>query len=204
MNIAAKNRLRLPGAIGPLALVIIIVTIASLYSYPQQPFLRLSVDGPDMDNEYSIDESVRLGELDHLGTTRPGGDMLAVQSRPLGNADFFSDNFKGVVYEFSPLTGGNNEFLHPNASLAVKIESPANWQLSVSAYVEGDPTVGVDQLMIKEDNQKQYTPFTPSPQVISRGNPGTYHLFYDLALRVDRNDRPGNYLWRITYMIINY
>jgi hypothetical protein len=183
---------------------VIIIVMISFYSYPQQLFLHLSVDGPDMDNEYSIDESVRFGELDHLGTTRLGGDILAVQSRPLGSADFFSEDFKGVIYEFSPLTAGNNEFFHPNATLAVKINSPANWQLSISAYVEGDPTVGVDQLMIKEDNQKQYTPFTPSPQVISRGNPGTYHLFYDLALRIDRSDKPGKYIWRITYMLVNY
>jgi hypothetical protein len=203
MNRGNKELLRYPGTITLVALIII-ATIAPSYSYPQQPFLQLSVDGPDLDNEYSIEESVRLGELDHLGTISPGGDLLAVQSRPLGSADFFSDDFKGVIYEFSPLTGGNNEFLHPNATLAVKIDSPANWQLSVSAYVEGDSTMGVDQLMIKEDNQKQYTPFTPSPQVISRGNQGTYYLFYDLALRIDRNDRPGKYLWRITYMIINY
>ena len=182
----------------------IIVMIVPFYAYPQKPSLHLSVDGPDMDNEYGIDESVQFGELDHLGISRLSGDIMAVQSRPLGNADFFKEDFKGVVYEFSPLTGGNNEFFHPNATLAVKINSPGNWQLSVSAYVEGDPSVGVDQLMIKEDNQKHYAPFTPSPQVISRGTPGTNHRFYDLALRIDRGDKPGEYIWRITYMLVNY
>jgi hypothetical protein len=187
----------------PVIIIIMIIT-GPFYSYTQQPFLQLSVDGPDMDNQYSLEESIHLGELDHLGNIRLEGDFLGVKSRPLGSADFSSDDFKGVIYEFSPLTGGNNEFSHPNASLAVKITGPANWQLSISAYVNGDPGVSVDQLMFKEDSQKEYTPFTPSPQIIYRGNPGTYHLFYDLALRIDRTDRPGKYLWQITYMLVTY
>lgn len=203
MKISSKNPLLFTGVI-PLVLSVILLMVFSDLLLAREPFLHLSIDGPDPDNDYSLDELIRFGELDHLGTTRLRGDFLSIQSRPLGNADFFNVDFKGVIYEFSPLTGGNNEFFHPNAALAVKIKSPANWQLSIFAYVEGDPTVGVDQLMVKEDNQKQYSPFTPSPQVISRGNPGTYHLFYDLALRIDRNDRPGKYIWRITYMIINY
>ena len=203
MNVDNKNQLPFPGRIILVAIITMLLSL-TCYTYPQELILQLAVDGPDMDNEYSLDESVQLGELDHLGTSQLGGDIQTVQSRPLGSPDFFSEDFKGVIYEFSPLTGGNNEFFHPNAALAVKISSPGPWQLTISAHVEGDPSVGVDQLMIKEDNQKQYTPFTPSPQVISRGTSGTYYLFYDLALRIDRDDRPGKYLWQITYMLINY
>jgi hypothetical protein len=176
---------------------------AMLYS-SQEPFLHISLDGPDIDLEYSLNEPIRLGEIDHLGSISLDSDFIGIQTRFPGSRDFYSKDYKGVLYEFSPHTGGNNEFSHPNASLAIKIKSPGNWQLSVSARVEGNPTVGVDQLLFKQDEQREYTPFTPSPQVIARGVPGIFHLFYDLALRIDRNDKPGLYVWHITYDIITY
>jgi len=166
--------------------------------------MQLSIDGPGMDSRYGFNKTIRLGTLSQLGFPGLAGDFPGKRSRPLGSDDISDDNFKGVFYEFSPLTGGNNEFSHPNSSLAVRVDSPANWQLSVSARVSGDPSVVVDQLLFKPDEQREYTPFTPAPQVIARGNPGTYHLFYDLALRLDLDDNPGVYLLQITYDLVAY
>ena len=56
MNKDNKNQLRLPVAITLVALGIIVMS-GPFYSYPQQPFLHLSVDGPDMDNEYGITDN---------------------------------------------------------------------------------------------------------------------------------------------------
>ncbi len=172
--------------------------------FPQEPALHLSLDGPDMDDEYSLHETLHLGQVNHLGTIGPESDSMNTRSHALGSADFFRDEFKGVLYEFSAPTGSNTEHFHPNALLTVKVKSPAPWQLSVSAFLNGDSTMEVDQLMFKKDEEREYTPFLPSPQVISRGNSGTYHLFYDLALRIDRDDRPGRYVWQITYVLVAY
>jgi len=184
--------------------VVFVLFLFVMLCRSQEPFLHLSLDGPDIDREYSLNEPIRLGEIDHLGSISLDSDFIGVRTRFPGSSDFYSKEYKGVIYEFSPLTGGNNEFSHPNASLAIKIKSPGNWQLSVSARVDGHPTVGVDQLLFKQDDQREYTPFTPSPQVIARGDPGNYHIFYDLALRIDRDDKPGQYVWQITYDIITY
>lgn len=175
-----------------------------MFSYSQEPFMQLSVDGPGIDNEYNLNKTIRLGTLSQLGLPTMVGDFPGKRIRLLGSDEINGDDFKGVLYEFSPLTGGNNEFSHPNSSLAVKVQSPANWQLSMSARVTGDPSVVVDQLLFKQDEQLEYTPLTPAPQVIARGNPGIYYLFYDLALRVDLDDKPGVYSLQITYDLVAY
>ena len=183
-------------------LVILFLVSAVGFSYGQD-FMQLSVDGPGLDSHYGLDKTIRLGTLSHLGLPGVGGDFPARQSRVLGG-DIDSDAFKAVLYEFSPLTGGNNEYSHPNTSLAVKVNSPVNWQLCVSARVIGDPSVTVDQLLFKPDEQREYTPFTPAPQVIARGSQGIYHLFYDLALRIDPEDKPGHYFVQINFDLVAF
>lgn len=185
-------------------LLLILFIVFSLPSNSQTTSLNLTIDGPDQDNKYSLNEVIRFGNLDHLGFISFGGDFTGARSKYLGSIDFLDDDFKGVLYEFNPITGGNNEFSHPNATLAIKINSPTNWQLSVYAQVSGQPLVGVDQLLFKEDDQREYKPFTPSPQIVSRGNSGIHHKYYDLALRIDRNDNPGRYVWQITYVLVAY
>jgi len=184
-------------------LVMSYLVLLAVFSYAQAPFMQLEVDGPDLDSHYGPNKTIRLGTLSHLGLPGLAGDFPGKQSRVLGG-DIDSDAFKAVLYELSPLTGGNNEFSHPNASLAVKVNSPVNWQLCVSARVNGDPSVVVDQLLFKSDEQREYTPFTPAPQVIARGSAGIYHLFYDLALRIDPEDKPGIYVVQITYDLVAY
>jgi len=183
-------------------IILFLVSLAG-FSYAQD-FMQLSVDGPGLDSHYSSNKTIRLGTLSHLGLPGLAGDFPGKLSRVLGSNDITGDDFKVVLYEFSPLTGGNNEYSHPNTSLAVKVNSPVNWQLCVSARVNGDPSVVVDQLLFKPDEQRDYTPFTPAPQVIARGSPGIYHLFYDLALRIDPDDKPGVYVVQITYDLVAY
>ena len=182
----------------------ILFMVFSVYSFSQTPFLNLTIDGSDQDNEYSSTEVVRFGDLDHLGFTGFGGDFPGSRAKYLGSTDFLEEGFKGVLYEFNPITGGNNEFSHPNSTLAIKINSPVNWQLSVYAQVSGHPSIGVDQLLFKEDDQREYIPLTPSPQIISRGSSGVFHKFFDLALRIDPKDKPGRYMWQITYVLVAY
>jgi len=182
-----------------------LVSLALLsLSYAQEPFMQLSLDGPGMDSQYGLNKTIRHGTFSQLGFSALAGDFPAKRSRLLGSDDISDDAFKGVLYEFSPLTGGNNEFSHPNSSLAVKVNSPVNWQLSVSARVGGDPSVVVDQLLFKQDEQREYTPFTPAPQVVARGSAGAYLLFYDLALRIDPDDKPGVYVLQINYDLVAY
>ncbi|MCX6579708.1 MAG: hypothetical protein NT166_05935 [Candidatus Aminicenantes bacterium] len=175
-------------------------------SYSQEPSssMQLTLDGPDMDSGYGLQKTIRLGTLSQRGSSALAGDFPAKRSRLLGGDDISDDDFKGVLYEFSPLTGGNNEFTHPNSSLALKVNSPVNWQLIVSARVNGDPSVVVDQLLFKQDEQREYTPFTPAPQVIARGSAGAYLLFFDLALRIDSDDKPGVYVVQINYDLVAY
>ncbi len=183
-------------------LVILLLVSLAVLSYSRDSYMQLSLDGPDMGSYYGLNKTIRLGTLSQLGFSTLTGDFPVKHSRPLGSDDISDGDFKGMLYEFSPLTGGNNEFSHPNSSLAVKVNSPVNWQLSVSARINGDPSVVVDQLLFKQDEQREYTPFTPAPQVIARGNPGTNQLFYDLALRIDLEDKPGAYLVQITYDLV--
>lgn len=185
-------------------LVISFLVSLAVLSYSQESYMQLSLDGPGMDSNYGLNKTIRLGTLSQLGFSALAGDFPAKRSRLLGSDDISDDDFKGVLYEFSPLTGGNNEFSHPNSSLAVKVNSPVNWQLTVSARVNGDPSVVVDQLLFKQDEQREYTPFTPAPQVIARGSQGTYLLFFDLALRIDLDDKPGIYVLQITYDLVAY
>ena len=183
---------------------IVSLVVFSVFSYAQEPFMQLFVDGPGIESQYNLNKTIRLGTLNHLGLPALAGDFPGKRIRLLGGDHMSDDEFKGVLYEFSPLTGGNNEFSHPNSSLAVKVNSRVNWQLTVSARVTGDPSVVVDQLLFKQDEQREYTPFTPAPQVVARGNPGIYHLFYDLALRIDLEDKPGVYALEISYDLVAY
>lgn len=183
-------------------LVIVFLLFLAGLSYGQDQYMQLTLDGPDMDSGFGLQKTIRLGTLNRLGASTLAGDFPAKRSRLLGSDDIGDDNFRGVLYEFSPLTGGNNEFSHPNSSLAVKVNSPVNWQLIVSARVVGDPSVVVDQLLFKQDEQREYTPFTPAPQVVARGSKGTYLLFFDLALRIDLDDKPGVYVVQITYDLV--
>jgi hypothetical protein len=183
--------------------IILLLTMGiSLFPQQEKKELSLSIDGSDSDNEYSLSEVIQLGSLDHLGMNF-GGDFPYVKGRTLGGETIFDQSFKGVMYEFTPLTGGNNKFIHPNSALSIRVESPGNWQLSVSALVSGHPSVSVDQLLYKEDKQREYTPLTPSFQVTSRDIAGIHHLFYDLALRLDENDKPGEYNWQITFILVS-
>lgn len=186
-----------------LPFIALLVSLA-LFSQGQEPVMQLSLDGPGMDGQYNLNQTIRLGTLSQLGLPTLAGDFPGKRIRPLGSDEINNDDFKGVLYEFSPLTGGNNEFSHPNSSLAIKVDSPTNWQLSVSARVTGDPSVVIDQLLFKQDEQRDYTPFTPAPRVIARGSQGTYHLFYDLALRIDLDDKPGAYAVQISYDLVAY
>lgn len=170
----------------------------------QQHALTLSLDGPDPDHRFGPFELIRFGQMDHLGTTISGGDFPGARARRLGSMNIFDESFQGALYEFSPNTGGNNPLSHRNASMAVKVESPGSWQLSVSAQKHGDPSVRTEQLMFKEDRQREYTPFTEVSQTISRGGGGIHYLYYDFAFRVEPNDEPGNYGWQIIYVIIEY
>lgn len=189
-----------------LLLITIIVSLAlfSVFSYAQEPFMQLFVDGPGMESQYNLNKTIRLGTLNHLGLPALAGDFPGKRIRLLGGDHISDDEFRGVLYEFTPLTGGNNEFSHPNSSLAIKVNSPTNWQLTISARVTGDPSVVVDQLLFKQDEQREYSPFTPAPQVIARGNPGVYLLFYDLALRIDLEDKPGVYSLQISCDLVAY
>lgn len=170
----------------------------------QQHTLSLSLDGPDPDDRYSAFELIRFGRMDHLGTTIYGSDFAGAQGRRLGSVNIFDDSYRGALYEFSPNTGGNNPLSHRNASLAVKVESPGSWQLAVSVQKHGHPSVRTDQLLFKEDRQWEYTPFSQASRTIARGGAGIHHLYYDLALRVEPDDEPGNYGWQIIYVIIEY
>ncbi|MCU0285716.1 MAG: hypothetical protein MUF15_04885 [Acidobacteria bacterium] len=179
----------------------------ALFSYSQEMFMQLTVDGPGLDSTFDSTTTIRLGSLgirDFGGYREIIGDFPGKRTRMLGSDEIASDNFKGLLYEFSPLSGGNNEFSHPNSSLAIKVNSPSNWQLVVSARVTGDPSVVIDQLLFKQDEQTEYIPFTPAPQVIARGNPGVYYLFYDIALRIDLEDKAGIYGLQITYDLVAY
>jgi hypothetical protein len=170
----------------------------------QQYTLTLSLDGPDPDDRYGPFELIRFGQMDHLGTTIYGSDFAGAQGRRLGSMNIFDDSYQGALYEFSPNTGGNNPLTHRNASLAIKVESPGSWQLAVSVQKHGDPSVRTDQLLFKEDRQREYTPFSQASRTIARGGGGIHHLYYDLALRVEPDDEPGNYGWQIIYVIIEY
>lgn len=185
-------------------LIFIFLSLLFIPVHPQKFVLQLSIDGPDLNNEYGTEELIRLGEFDHIGSLSYGGDIIGIRGKMLGNPEFFSKRFKGVLYELSPISGGNNEFIHPNAVLAIKVVSPHSWELIVSAMVRGDSSVTVDQLKFKQDDQSEYIPFTPSPHMVSRGGEGTYNLFYDLALMIERNDKPGTYVWQINYVLVTY
>lgn len=200
LDLIMKSKLLVTAFLVSLALLSLSLSL----SYAQETYMQLTLDGPGMDSNYGLQKTIRLGTLNRLGSSTLAGDFPAKRSRLLGSDDISDDEFKGVLYEFSPLTGGNNEFSHPNSSLAVKVNSPGNWQLIVSARVVGDPSVVVDQLLFKQDEQREYTPFTPAPQVIARGGKGTYLLFYDLALRIDLDDKPGVYVLQITYDLVAY
>ncbi len=147
---------------------------------------------------------IHFGKLSPIGYPIAGGDFSGRQARELSMYQADLQVNKSVTYEFTPASGGNSERSHPNATLAVRVVSPASWQLSVSAQVNGDPSVTVDQLSFKEDAQTAYIPFTLHPQPAGSGPAGTFLLFYDLALRVDSDDRPGSYSWSITYTLSAY
>ncbi len=185
-----------------LPLVFFLLCGSGLFS--QQFTLTLSLDGPDPDDRFGPFELIRFGQMDHLGTTSYGGDFAGARARKLGSLQLFDEKFQGVLYEFSPNTGGNNPLSHRNASIALKVESPGSWQLSVSVQRHGDPSLRVDQLLFKEDRQREYVPFTPAPQTIAQGGRGIHHLYYDFALRIEPDDMPGNYGWQIIYVIIEY
>ncbi len=184
--------------------VLVFFCLCSGSLFPQQFSLMLSLDGPDPDDTYGPLELIRFGQLDHLGSSISGGDFSGVRARRLGSQHLFDEKFEGVLYEFTPNTGGNNPLNHKNATIALKIESPGSWQLSVSAQAHGDPSMRVDQLLYKEDRQREYTPFTAVSQTITQGGSGIHHLFYDFALKVEPDDLPGNYSWQIIYVIIEY
>jgi|Deesub1362A_J573_1020465.scaffolds.fasta_scaffold00058_16 hypothetical protein len=162
---------------------------------------QLLIDGPDPDNEYTITEAINFGKIDPWGSMSIGGNFSGLMGRPLGASSFDDVNCKGAIYEFSPQTGGNSEFYHPNSTIAIKIHSSTRWQLSVSAQIIGDPSIEVGQLWFKEDSETEYTPFTNNPQIIANGQPGTFYLYYDLALMIEFDDKPGNYSWQITFLL---
>ena len=181
------------------AIIFIFISFLSLNA--EELFLQLLIDGPDPDNEFTIAEVIDFGKIDAWGSMSVGGNFTGLTGKPLGASYFDDINCKGAIYEFSPQTGGNTEFSHPNSTIAIKIQSPTRCQLSVSAQISGDPSIEVGQLCFKEDSQTEYIPFTNNPQVIANGGPGTYCLYYDLALKIEFNDKPGIYSWQITYTL---
>ena len=180
---------------------IIILTFLTNSIDSQETGFLLLVDGPDPDNEYTIAEAINFGKIDPFGSMSIGGNFSGILGKPLGANDFDDMNCKGAIYEFSPQTGGNTEFYHPNSTLAIKIQSPSRWQLSVSAKISGNPSIEIGQLCFKEDSETEYIPFTDNPQVIASGQPGTFYLYYDLALKIEFDDKPGNYAWQITFIL---
>ncbi len=184
--------------------LIIIFIFFSITVDSEETGFQLLIDGPDPDSEYTIAEAINFGKIDPWGSMSIGGNFSGLMGKPLGAPDFDDVNCKGAIYEFSPETGGNIEFDHPNSTLAIKIVSPTKWQLSVSAQVNGHPSISVDQLCFKEDSEIEYIPFTTTPQVIASGQPGIFYLYYDLALKLEFKDKPGNYSWQITYILSSF
>lgn len=185
-------------------LLIFVFIFFSSFSNPQdskETGIQLLIDGPDPDNEYTITEAINFGKIDPWGSMSIGGNFSGIMGKPLGSNDFDDINCKGAIYEFSPQTGGNTEFYHPNSTIAIKIQSPSRWQLSVSAQIIGDPSIEIGQLCFKEDSETEYIPFTENPQIIASGQPGTFYLYYDLALKIEFDDKPGNYSWQIIFIL---
>jgi hypothetical protein len=189
---------------GRLSLLVLIFLLGASI-HPQEPSLTLLIDGPDQDNDYTSMETIHLGEVDCWGSPSVGGDLVGISGKPVGASSIYDMACRGVLYEFFSATGGNNEFSHPTSILAVEVVSSLKFELSVMAQVNGDASLGVDQLFYKEDSQTEYIPFTNNPQIlISNGLPGASYFFYDFGLQVDFEDKPGHYSWYLTYTLTSY